>query len=270
LPVEDLNMANDAVQERLQLARRIAREAGRLTLDYFNRDDVQVERKKDDSPVTVADRRAEELLRERIVEAFPSDAIHGEECSDRSGTTGFRWILDPIDGTKSFIHGVPLYSTLVAVEQAGRSVAGVIYVPALNECVYAATGHGAWREVGESEPQPARVSKCARLAEGLFVTSEVATFEEIGKRDVYDRLQDAARLSRSWGDAYGYLLVATGRAEVMVDPVMEVWDAGPMPPIMTEAGGTFTDWQGRPSIESRQGVATNGRVLDEVMALLKK
>lgn len=257
------------IAARLELAVEIAREAGAITLEYFARPELEVERKADNSPVTVADRRAEEHLRRRIAEAFADDAIHGEELDDRPGRSGFRWILDPIDGTKSFIHGVPLYATLVAIEHEGQSVAGVIRIPALDECVYASLGEGAWHTVGGQPPRRARVSDCPRLAEALFVTSEVATFDRIGRRQVYDRLQSAARLARSWGDAYGYLLVATGRAELMVDPVMEVWDAGPMPPILAEAGGTFTDWQGCVRTDSGQGVATNGRILDEVMALLR-
>jgi histidinol phosphatase-like enzyme (inositol monophosphatase family) len=216
----------------------------------------------------VADREAEALLRRRITEQFPDDAIHGEELDDRPGRSGFRWILDAIDGTKSFIHGVPLYATLVAIEQEGQPVAGVIRIPALDECVYAAVGQGAWYVRGGDSPRPARVSECPRLAEGLFVTSEVASFDRKGLRAAYDRLQAVARLSRTWGDAYGYLLVATGRAELMVDPDMEVWDAGPMLPILSEAGGTFTDWRGRARIDSGNGVATNGRVFDEVMALV--
>ncbi len=262
-------MENRQIESRLQLAIKIADEAGVVTLKHFNRPGLKVERKKNDSPVTVADRRAEELLRSRIAETFPDDAIHGEEFDDRSGRSGFRWILDPVDGTKSFIHGVPLYATLVAIEHEGRSIAGVIRIPALGECVYAALGHGAWHLVGQAQPRAARVSDCPRLAEGLFVTSEVANFEDVGRRDVYDRLQSAARLARSWGDGYGYLLVATGRAELMVDPKMEVWDAGPLPPILTEAGGTFTDWQGEVKTDSGQGFATNGRIFDEVMGMLR-
>jgi histidinol phosphatase-like enzyme (inositol monophosphatase family) len=255
---------------RLELAIAVAREAGLLTLEYFNQGNYEVESKANDSPVTVADRRAEELLRRRIAEAFADDAIHGEEFDDRPGRSGFRWILDPVDGTKSFIHGVPLYSTLVAIEHEGRSVAGVIRIPALDECVYGAVGQGAWYVRGGAPPRPARVSDCPRLAEGLFVTSEVATFDRMGRRGVYDRLQAEARLSRSWGDGYGYLLVATGRAELMVDPAMELWDAATLPPILTEAGGTFTDWQGRPKTDSGEGFATNGLVFDEVMALLEE
>lgn len=253
---------------RLQLAIDAAREAGRVTLEYFNRDDLKVERKHDNTPVTIADRQAEEYLRRRIAEAFPDDAIHGEEFSDTPGGSGFRWLLDPIDGTKSFIYGVPLYATLVAVEHKGESVLGVIEIPALGERVYAATGQGAWHVVADRAPRPARVSSCPRLGEGLFVTSAVATYDRIGRRDAYDRLQASASVTRSWGDGYGYLLVATGRAALMVDPMMEQWDAGPLPPILQEAGGTFTDWEGNKTTRGGCGVGTNGAVFHEVMELL--
>ena len=144
---------------------------------------------------------------------------------DRPGDGPFRWILDPIDGTKSFIHGVPLYGTLVGIEHEGEPVAGVIRIPALDECVYAAARTGGLVSTRRpSRPGRPGSRRARQLSEGLFLTSEVATFDEIGRRDVYDRLQAAARLSRSWGDCYGYLMVATGRAEVMVDPVAAVWD----------------------------------------------
>ncbi len=254
---------------RLELALAAAREAGGLTLEYFRRDDLEVERKGDDSPVTAADRGAEEVLRSRIAAAFPADAILGEELPERPGNSGFRWILDPIDGTKSFIHGVPLYGTLIGVEHEGEPILGVIRIPALDETVYAAVGQGAWYLHGQQRPRPARVSQ-RTLAQGLFVTSEVATYETIARRDAYDRLQAAARLSRSWGDCYGYLMVATGRAEVMVDPVVAVWDLAPLLPILTEAGGHFTDWQGRRTIHSGQAIATNGVVFDEVLRIVRQ
>jgi len=261
----------DAAQlsERLELARSAAREAGKLTLEYFQRADLAVERKADQSPVTAADRGAEQLLRDRIAAAFPDDAILGEELPDRRGTSGYRWILDPIDGTKSFIHGVPLYGTLVGLEHGLQSVLGVIQIPPLDECVYAAAGQGAWHVRGGGLPAPARVSQTQRLADSLFCTSEVANFLRRGAADVYDRLQAAAGLSRTWGDCYGYLLVATGRAEVMVDPIMNVWDAAAVQPILLEAGGTFTDWQGTPTIHSGDGIATNGRVLAEVLKITR-
>lgn len=219
--------------------------------------------------MTVADRRAEEYLRRHIAQRFPQDAIHGEEYDDQPGQSGFRWLLDPIDGTKSFIHGVPLYATLVSVEHEGESIVGVIEIPALNESIHAALGEGAWHVTGGNAPRRARVSTCPRLSEGLYLTSEARTFDEIGRREVHSCFEAAAHLARSWGDAYGYLLVATGRAELMVDPAMELWDAGPLLPILREAGGTFTDWQGTPTIHGGQGLATNGLVFEEAMALLR-
>jgi fructose-1,6-bisphosphatase/inositol monophosphatase family enzyme len=142
-------------------------------------------------------------------------------------------------------------------------------IPALDECVWAARGQGAWYVRQGGPPQPARVSRTARLSEGLFLTSEIANFDAVGHLDLYDRLASIARLSRTWGDCYGYLMVATGRAELMVDPLMNLWDAAAVQPILEEAGGTFTDWQGRATIYSGQGVATNGLILDEVLALLR-
>ncbi|MGD9126382.1 MAG: histidinol-phosphatase [Planctomycetia bacterium] len=260
-------MSNE-IDTRLKLAVTIAEEAGRITLEYFAQPDLKVERKKDDSPVTVADRRAEEHLRRRIAEAFPDDGILGEEFDDVPGRNPWRWILDPIDGTKSFIHGVPLYSTLVAVQYEEKSVLGVIRIPAMAECVYAADDRGAWYVRGDAAPAPARVSTTPTLAESLFVTSEVITFDEVDRRAAYERLEKAARLTRTWGDAYGYLMVATGRADVMVDPVVEEWDVAAMLPILREAGGVFTDWNGVETTHSRQGVATNRLLLDEVLMLL--
>jgi len=169
---------------RLELAVRAAREAGRLTLEFFQREDLAVERKADNSPVTEADRQAEQLLRRRIREAFADDAILGEEFGEEAGTSGFRWILDPIDGTKSFICGVPLYGTLIGIERAGASVVGVIYIPALDECVYAASGGGAWYTRGSSAPRPARVSRCDRLADAVFLTSQLDTFYPRGAQQV--------------------------------------------------------------------------------------
>lgn len=258
------------VERRLEVALAAAGEAGRRTLHYFQQGNYEVQRKTDDSPVTAADREAEQILRQRIRESFPEDAILGEELGEEPGTTGFRWILDPIDGTKAFICGVPLYGTLVGVEHNRRSVLGVILIPALDECVYAARGQGAWYVRGANAPCPAHVSSCATLAEGVFLTSQVDGFHRQGAANAYLRLQTAARITRTWGDCYGYLLVATGRAEVMIDPIMNLWDAAALQPILEEAGGSLTDWQGEPTIYNGRTVATNGRVLDEVLAITRQ
>jgi histidinol phosphatase-like enzyme (inositol monophosphatase family) len=253
------------LEPRLALAVEAAREAGRVTLEYFRNDNLNVERKADDTPVTAADRRAEQYLRQRIAPEFPDDGILGEELAERPGRSGFRWILDPIDGTKSFIHGVPIYSTLVAVECDEQSVLGVIEIPALNERVYAARGLGAWYAQGDRPPRPARVSKTPTLARALFLTSEVLSFDRAERRTAFDRLQTAAQLTRTWGDGYGYLMVATGRADVMVDPIMAPWDSAALPPILEEAGGTFTDWRGNRTHRAPEGVATNGLLLADVL-----
>jgi histidinol phosphatase-like enzyme (inositol monophosphatase family) len=254
---------------RLEVALSASREAGQLTLRYFSRGDLAVELKADDSPVTIADREAEQLLRDRIGAAFPDDAILGEEFPERAGTSGFRWIVDPIDGTKSFIHGVPLYGTLVGVEYAGRSVVGVINISALGELVYASRGNGAWYVRGGAAPVRAQVSGNARLADSLFCSSDDTHWRGCGRQGALERLQATARLSRTWGDCYGYLLVATGRAELMVDPVMSVWDAAALQPVMEEAGGTFTNWNGDPTIHCGEGIATNGKILAEVLTLVR-
>ena len=258
------------VAARLALARTAGVAAGRLTLQYFQQANFQVEKKSDNSPVTVADRSAEQLLRERIAAAFPADGILGEEFGETGGTSGFRWILDPIDGTKSFIHGVPLYGTLIGVEHEGRCSVGLVYMPALDEGVFASAGQGAWHFRGDSPAQRASVSSKERLSEGLFVTSAIDTFVQRGAAAALAALQKSAYITRTWGDCYGYLLVATGRAEVMIDPILNVWDAAAVQPIVEEAGGTFTDWQGTPTIHAGEAIATNGNVLEEVLGITRK
>ena len=216
------------IETRLRFAVEIARQGGAQSLSLFRSTGLDVEKKSDGSPVTMADRQVEQSLRQAIGERFPQDAILGEEMPDTPGTSGYRWVLDPIDGTKSFVCGVPLYTTLVAVLEEDRPVIGVIFAPAAQEMVYAGVGLGCWHIVGESSPQEARVSGVTTLAESTFVTTSVRSFQTDRTSDcrqVYQRLQDACRLARTWGDAYGYLLVATGRAEVMIDPKMNLWDS---------------------------------------------
>ncbi|MGD9634041.1 MAG: histidinol-phosphatase [Pirellulales bacterium] len=267
--------SDDPLQIRLEAAVRWTREAGDLTLNYFRRSDLTVEFKADSSPVTIADRSAEELLRKRISERFPDDSILGEEFGAAVGSSGYQWVLDPIDGTKSFVHGVPLYTTLVAVLEGDQPRIGVIYAPAVGEMVFAAEGGGCWHvdtHNADAAPTPARVSGVRKLSEALFLTSEVPSFSKSRKKDslaVYLELQKAARLTRTWGDGYGYLMVATGRAEVMVDPVMNLWDVAPLQTVIQEAGGHFSDWKGNATVHAGESVATNGLVTDEVLALTR-
>lgn len=259
------------LEARLNFARAVAHEAGAVTLDYFRRDDLAIERKGDRSPVTRADREAEQLLRRRIAQAYPDDGILGEEFGEQPGSSSHRWVLDPLDGTQSFVRGVPLYGTMVGLESAGDAVLGVVYLPALGELVSAATGLGAWWSLpGEPAPRRARASQVDDLQDALFCTTWVDGFERIGRRDLYDRLLRASGADRGWGDCYGHVLVATGRAEVMVDPVMNVWDAAALKPILEEAGGTFTDLAGTPTIHGGNAVSTNGRLFDAVMRVVRQ
>ncbi len=254
---------------RLRTAVRLAVAAGQSTLRYFRTNGFQVERKSDASPVTIADKEAEQEIRRELAMRYPHDAILGEEFGEAGGESEYRWIIDPIDGTKSFISGVPLYSTLVGVTRNGKPTIGVIYIPALDEIVIAAIGQGAWYSHGSTAWSRASVSRQSDLGEGLFVTSQVDTFDRRDARSAFDRISDAAYVTRTWGDGYGYLLVATGRAEVMVDPIVNPWDVAAVMPVIEEAGGRYTDWQGVPSIQTGNGVGSNGHVHDQVLAMLK-
>jgi histidinol phosphatase-like enzyme (inositol monophosphatase family) len=189
-----------ALADRLEVALASARRAGALTLEYFHRGNYTIERKSDATPVTEADRGAEQLLRDAFAARFPDDGVLGEEFPERVGSSGFRWIVDPIDGTKSFISGVPLYGTLIGLEHAGRSVLGVIHLPALGETVWGAVDQGAWFARAGESPRRARVSRCASLAEGVFCTSEVATFAKRGSAGAYAALESTARITRTWGE----------------------------------------------------------------------
>jgi len=263
----------ESVFQRLTTALAAVREAAPATLRWFNASDLAVIEKDDRSPVTEADRTAEAMLRTQLLATFPQDAFLGEETGVATGTSGFEWVVDPIDGTKSFIRGVPLYATLVGCRHEGRGVLGVIAIPALDELVYASLGAGAWHVAGGADPVPARVSTRSRLAEALLCTSDFTSFHRrtdglTRGREARRQLEEACLLTRTWGDGYGYLLVATGRAEVMIDPIMNPWDAAAVETVVNEAGGRFTDWEGRARIDSGDGVATNGLVHEELLRLL--
>jgi histidinol phosphatase-like enzyme (inositol monophosphatase family) len=263
-----------AVAARLEAALAAARLAAAETLRWFGGTGLVVDTKADDSPVTQADRAAEAVLRQELLGRFAADAFLGEETGGTPGTSGYEWIVDPIDGTKSFIRGVPLYATLVGCRREGRGVLGVIAIPALDETVYAARGGGAWHVRGAAAPVAARVSPRATLREALLCSSDFTSFARwSGGVDAGNaarqRLEAACGVVRTWGDGYGYLLVATGRADVMVDPLMNAWDAAAVETVVTEAGGRFTDWAGRDRIDSGDGVASNGLLHDAVLAGLR-
>jgi histidinol phosphatase-like enzyme (inositol monophosphatase family) len=260
----------NSLQSRLDLALSAARRAGDLILEHYQSASLTVDRKRDSSPVTIADRNAEQFIRGEIAKTFPDDAILGEEFGEQPGTSGFRWILDPLDGTKSFIHGTPLFGTLIGVEFKGRCVVGVCHFPVLHETAWGASGLGAWWQRPGESPRPAKVSTIADLSQSLFCFTTVQGFARIGRQDALDALIGSTAIARGWGDCYGHILVATGRAEVMVDPMMNPWDAAALVPIVEEAGGTFMDWNGTTTINSGNGISVNAALRDTVLRVTKR
>jgi histidinol phosphatase-like enzyme (inositol monophosphatase family) len=261
------------LEPRLAAALAAARRAGAETLRRFADPALEVEVKHDLSPVTAADRAAEAILRRELLGRFPDDAFQGEETGTTAGTSGYEWVVDPIDGTKSFIRGVPLYATLVGCRRGGTGVLGVIAIPALDEVVYAAAGAGAWHVRGGAAPVAARVSARSTLEAALVCSSDFTSFSRWGGGAAAGaaaraRLEAEAGVVRTWGDGYGYLLVATGRADVMIDPLMNRWDAAAVETVVREAGGRFSDWSGGERIDAGDGLATNGILHADVLRLL--
>ncbi len=246
--------------ELLLVAREAARIAGEVIMPLYE-SGVSVELKADRTPVTAADRGAEEAIRRFLERECPSHGILGEEMGSKEGDGRHRWILDPIDGTKSFIHHVPLFGTLVALERDGEPVVGVIACHAAGETAWAARGLGAFLN-----GQPARVSATASLSEATVSTTSYKRMLE-GWPAGFRALCREAGLLRAWGDCYGYLMVAAGRADVMLDPEMSIWDAAALYPVITEAGGRMTTWSGEAKVGDSV-VASNGLLHAQVLAAL--
>ncbi len=252
------------LQPYLNFARQLAYRAGRITLGYYNKG-IQHDMKHDDSPVTAADQATEEFIRGEIEKNYPTHALVGEEYGEKAGQGNpFRWIVDPIDGTKSFLKGVPFYSVLIALEIEGVSRVGAVCFPALDEILYAADGLGAW-----CNGKRVRVSEVSRLKEAVFCYTSWAGFRTKGRVDVFEQLHKECFFGRGWSDAYGYYMVATGRAEIMVDPAAQIWDVAPYPPIFREAGGFFGSWEGKEGHTKGEGFAVNAALMRKVMKLMR-
>jgi histidinol phosphatase-like enzyme (inositol monophosphatase family) len=257
-------MSSENLSVLRDFAAELAWHAGRLTLRYFQTG-VTVDTKADESPVTIADREAEALMRQMITARYPEHSILGEEEGETRPGAAFRWILDPIDGTKSFIHGVPFYSVLVGLEREGEVVVGAINCPATNDLLVAANGQGCFWNGRRTQ-----VNTTATLSDAILLVTDAEGMAKYGKADAYQRLVQATRFVRTWGDAYGYTLVATGRAEVMLDAAMSPWDCAALLPVLREAGGSFTDWNGEPTIYGDGGIGTNQHLFAEVMAAIRR
>lgn len=246
------------VAELREVAADLAYRAGRLTLGYFG--EASAETKADSTPVTEADRAAETLIRGGIERRYPSHGICGEEFGEVREGAPVRWVVDPIDGTKAFVRGIPTYAVLVACEVDGVPRVGAAYFPALDEMVSAAEGQGA-----TLNGRPIRVSECADLGRALLLTGDHKLLYSCGKGPRYEALRDACYESRSLPDAYGHVLVASGRAEIMADPVVSRWDIAAIVPIVREAGGTLTDWNGSDVYFRPEALSTNGKLLASVL-----
>ena len=255
---------SESLRSYLDFATETAYLAGRLTLGYFQTS-MRPDLKADDTPVTAADRKSEELIRRRIEERYPHHAIVGEEYGVQ-GTEGasHRWFIDPIDGTKSFVRGVPLYAVLIGLEIEGSVKVGVAYFPALDEMLADASGQGCWWN-----GRRAQVSAVSTLQQAVVTFTDPASFAAHGRAEEWERIQRATYYRAGWTDAYGYLLVATGRTELALDPIMATWDCAPWPPVLQEAGGCFGDWQGNVTIYGKEGMATTKVLLPEVLALIR-
>jgi histidinol-phosphatase len=251
-----------ALSEYLDFAMEAAWQAGRQTLAHYQTG-VAVQRKLDRSLVTIADRDAEKLLRDLITRRYPDHSIVGEEFGADDRDAQARWVIDPIDGTNTFVRGVPFYGVLVALEIAREPVVGVAYFPALDEMIAAARGLGC-----RCNGRRARVSSVTSLADACIAYTDGRNVRaRLG--ETWDALQDTTALQRSWGDCYGHCLVATGRADVMLDPRMNPWDCAALIPILEEAGGRFTDWRGRVTTDGGDAVSSNGTLHDEILSRLR-
>jgi histidinol phosphatase-like enzyme (inositol monophosphatase family) len=228
----------------------LALRSGDFIRPHFANPALAVEIKSDDSPVTAADRGAEQLLRDLIAKKFPEHGIIGEEFGNDRPDAEFTWVLDPIDGTKAFITGVPLWGTLIALLHNGQPVLGAIHQPVLQQLMI---GDGS---VTTLNNRPVHVRECARIEDATVLTSDPLNPAKYQNGPAYDALVKRARLVRTWGDCYGYLLLASGYADIVLDPIMNPWDIAALVPIIRGAGGNITDWQGGSAYPAESTIAT--------------
>ncbi|HTT57724.1 MAG TPA: histidinol-phosphatase [Opitutaceae bacterium] len=240
----------------------LAEKSGAFIRPWFGRPDLAVETKSDQTPVTVADRGAEELMRRMIHERFPDHGILGEEYGAENAGAEFTWVLDPVDGTRAFAAGSPLFGTLIALMHQGQPVLGVIHQPVLGQLL---VGDGARTTLNG---RPVRVRATARLEDATLLCSDPLTPAQHQNGAAFAALTARVKLVRTWGDCYGYLLLATGGADVMCDPIMNPWDIAALIPVVRGAGGIITDWQGRDPVGAASIVAATPALHPRVIAAL--
>jgi histidinol-phosphatase len=253
---------NPAWKSRYDLAVTAATAAGDLAREIYDTS-FEVEWKADKSPVTVADKKAEESIRAAVAKHFPGDGFLGEEYGHEPGTTGFRWVIDPIDGTRSFVRHIPIWATLVGLEYKGEQIGGVVYAPCLGETYRALRGDGAY-----CNDRRIRVSAVGELSKALLCYSSIGWFRKAGREKTFLELAAKTERQRGFGDFYGFVLVASGAADVMVEHGVHAWDVAATKALVEEAGGRFTDWAGTPTIDTPDVLATNGLLHDPVRTIL--
>lgn len=251
-----------ASRERYEKAIDITRKAGKVALSYFDTN-LQIITKEDLSPVTIADRETERVLRAELSAAFPTDGFLGEEYGDTPGTSGYRWVLDPIDGTRSFVRGVATWACLVGLEYKGELVAGVVDVPCWDQTFHALQGGGAYRN-----DRRIRVSDEVDLSKSMMYYSSLKWFLGVGREQAFIDLVRMTDRQRGYGDWFGFMLVAQGSGEIMIEHGVHAWDIAPLKPIVEEAGGKFSDWDGTFDLFRPDALATNGKVHQEVLSIV--
>ncbi|MCI0683613.1 MAG: histidinol phosphate phosphatase [Gemmataceae bacterium] len=249
-------------RNRYEVALDAAFQAGQFALQHFDQD-IAVQWKADESPVTIADQGAEQLLRTTLLGKFPYDGFLGEESGAAPGTSGYRWIIDPIDGTRSFVRGVPIWATLVGLEYKGEVIAGITYLPAMKQTFRALRGDGAFRD-----DRRIHVSEIDKLADAHVFYSSITWFSKAGCEAQFLKLLKQTVRQRGFGDFYGFVMVAQGSGELMVEHGVHAWDLGGLIPIVEEAGGKMTAWDGKPDIDRPDVLASNGLLHDAALAIL--
>ena len=246
----------------LALALELADAADAITLDRFEASDLKVKSKPDMTPVSDADVAVEEVLRERLAEARPGDSIVGEEFGGETVFEGRQWVIDPIDGTKNFVRGVPVWATLISLLVDGQPVLGVVSAPALARHWYAAQGSGAWRTFNKGSLKRLEVSHVSELADASLAMSSLEGWKARGLQENFIALSERTWRLRGYGDFFGYCLVAEGAVDIAAEPEVSVWDLAALSVLVTEAGGTFSSLAGEPGPHGGDAIATNGLLHD--------
>jgi len=241
----------------------LADETGKIIRQYY-RTDITIETKSDESPVTIADKKSEEKMRELIMKEYPVHGIIGEEFGEYNAPAEYKWILDPIDGTKSFVCGVPLFGTLIALTKNDEPILGVINQPILNEYLIGDN------KTAELNGNKVHVRECKDLHSAVLLSSDQLTFVKYQNQTGFENLIRKVKYYRTWGDCFGYYLVASGFADVMIDPIMNAWDLMALIPVIRGAGGKITDYVGGDPVKGNSIVATAGQIHDEVIRILNK